>query len=44
MEGVTEWHRRSYEPVKSLNLEAVKVQENILYSPLVDGYEYEPQK
>ena len=44
MEGVTEWHRRSYEPVKSLNLEAVKVQENILYSPLLDGYEYEPQK
>ncbi|MBR5486360.1 MAG: ribonuclease HII [Phascolarctobacterium sp.] len=44
MEGVTEWHRRSYEPMKSLNLEAVKVQENILYSPLVDGYEYEPQK
>ena len=42
--GVTEWHRRSYEPVKSLNLEAVKVQENILYSPLLDGYEYEPQK
>ena len=43
-DGVTEWHRSSYEPVKSLNLEAVKVQENILYSPLVDGYEYEPQK
>ena len=43
-DGVTEWHRRSYEPEKSLNLEAVKVQENILYSPLVDGYEYEPQK
>ena len=43
-DGVTEWHRRSYEPVKSLNLEEVKVQENILYSPLVDGYEYEPQK
>lgn len=44
MEGVTDWHRRSYEPVKSLNVEAVKVQENILYSPLLDGYEYEPQK
>ncbi len=43
-DGVTEWHRRSYEPVKSLNLEAVKVQENILYSPLFDGYEYEPQE
>ena len=43
-DGVTEWHRRSYEPVKSLNSEAVKVQENILYSPLLDGYEYEPQK
>lgn len=43
-EGATKWHRRSYEPVKSMNLEAVEKQENILYSPLKDGYEYEPQK
>lgn len=43
IEGATKWHRRSYEPVKSMNLEAVKKQENILYSPIKDGYEYEPQ-
>lgn len=43
-EGATRWHRRSYEPVKSMNLEAVEKQENILYSPIKDGYEYEPQK
>jgi ribonuclease HII len=42
-EGATSWHRRSYEPVKSMNLEAVEKQENILYSPIKDGYEYEPQ-
>lgn len=43
-EGATRWHRRSYEPVKSMNLDAVEKQENILYLPLKDGYEYEPQK
>lgn len=43
-EGATCWHRRSYEPVKSMNLDAVDHQENILYLPLKDGYEYEPQK
>lgn len=42
--GATCWHRRSYEPVKSMNLEAVEKRENILYSPIKDGYEYEPQK
>lgn len=42
-EGATIWHRRSYEPVKSMNLKAVEKQENILYSPIKDGYEYEPQ-
>ena len=42
-EGATSWHRRSYEPVKSMNLEAVEKQENILYSPIKDGYEYDPQ-
>lgn len=43
IEGATQWHRRSYEPVKSMNLDAVKRRDNILYSPLKDGYEYEPQ-
>lgn len=43
IEGATQWHRRSYEPVKSMNLDAVKKRDNILYSPLKDGYEYEPQ-
>lgn len=42
-EGATKWHRRSYEPVKSMNLKAVVKQNNILYSPIKDGYEYEPQ-
>lgn len=41
--GATVWHRRSYEPVKSMNLEPVKRRKNILYSPVKDGYEYEPQ-
>lgn len=43
IEGATPWHRRSYEPVKSMNLDPVKKRGNILYSPLKDGYEYEPQ-
>ena len=43
IEGATPWHRRSYEPVKSMNLDPVKKRDNILYSPLKDGYEYEPQ-
>ena len=38
--GATRWHRRSYEPVKSLHLAPVMEEENILYSPLTDAYEY----
>lgn len=39
-QGATRWHRRSYEPVKSLHLAPVREEENILYSPLTDNYEY----
>lgn len=42
--GATSWHRRSYEPVKSMQLPPVAQEENILYSPLTDDYEYEPQR
>ncbi len=38
--GATRWHRRSYEPVKSMCLPPVPAAENILYSPLTDTYEY----
>lgn len=38
--GATRWHRRSYEPIKSMNLQPVAEEENILYSPLLDEYEY----
>lgn len=38
--GATCWHRRSYEPVKSMGLEPVAHEDNILYSPLLDEYEY----
>lgn len=38
--GATCWHRRSYEPVKSIGLEPVAHEDNILYSPLLDEYEY----
>ncbi len=41
--GATCWHRRSYEPVKSMQLEPVAPEENILYAP-ASGYAYEPQK
>lgn len=34
--GATRWHRRSYEPVKSMNLPPVLAEENILYSPVID--------
>lgn len=36
--GACIWHRRSFEPVKSMNLPAVPVKENVLYSPLSDKY------
>lgn len=42
--GATRWHRRSYEPVKSMGLEPVAEEENILYAPCEGGYTYEPQK
>lgn len=41
--GASRWHRRSYEPVKSLQLAPVREEENILYSPLTDNYEYPVQ-
>ena len=42
--GATRWHRRSYEPVKSMQLEPVAEENNILYNPCEGGYTYEPQK
>ena len=39
-QGATRWHRRSYEPVKSMQLAPVAEEENILYAPLTDSYEY----
>lgn len=41
--GATIWHRRSFEPVRSMHLAAVEPQDNILYSPLTDKFEYEPE-
>lgn len=38
--GATRWHRRSYEPVKSMGLEPVAAEENILYNPQEGYYEY----
>ena len=34
--GATKWHQRSYEPVKSMQLEPVAAADNELYSPQVD--------
>ena len=34
--GATRWHRRSYEPVKSMQLEPVAAAKNELYSPQLD--------
>lgn len=40
--GATSWHRRTYEPVKSMGLAPVADKENVLYSPgQENGYEYE---
>lgn len=39
-QGATRWHRRSYEPVKSMNLAPVAAEENILFAPQRDDYEY----
>lgn len=38
--GATRWHRRSFEPVKSMQLPLVAAEENILYAPQTDNYEY----
>lgn len=38
--GATRWHRRSFEPVKSMQLAPVAEEENILYAPQTDNYEY----
>ncbi len=38
--GATRWHRRSYEPVKSMQLAPVAEEENILFAPQRDNYEY----
>lgn len=40
--GAVKWHRRSYEPIKSMGIAAAEQQEDIIYSPLNGGYEYEP--
>ena len=34
--GATKWHRRSYEPVKSMQLEPVAAADNELYSPQLE--------
>lgn len=39
-QGATCWHRRSFEPVKSMQLPPVAAEENILYAPQADNYEY----
>ena len=39
-QGATRWHRRSYEPVKSMQLAPVAEEENILFAPQLDNYEY----
>lgn len=40
VQGATRWHRRSYEPVKSMQLAPVAAEENILFAPQLDNYEY----
>ena len=32
--GATKWHRRSYEPIKSMFLQAVEDKDNYLFTPL----------
>ena len=39
-QGATRWHSRSFEPVKSMQLPPVAAEENILYAPQTDNYEY----
>lgn len=42
--GATRWHRRSFEPVKSMQLPPAAAEENILYAPQTDNYEYPVEK
>lgn len=42
-QGATRWHRRSYEPIKSMQLAPVAAEENILFAPQLDNYEYPVQ-
>lgn len=42
--GATRWHRRSYEPIKSMNLPPVEKEDNILYAPQREDYIYEVSK
>lgn len=38
--GATRWHRRSYEPIKSMNLSPVAAEANIVYDPQHSDYVY----
>lgn len=38
--GATQWHRRSFEPIKSMYLPPVKGEENFIYSPLIETCNY----
>lgn len=38
--GASIWHRRSYEPIKSMQLEPVEEEENILFSPILENYKF----
>lgn len=42
--GATRWHRRSYEPIKSMNLDPVDKEENILFAPQREVYIYDVTK
>ena len=42
--GACAWHRRSYEPIKSMHLEPVEEEENCIYSPLADKFCYKVYK
>lgn len=38
--GASIWHRRSYEPIKSMQLQPVEDEPNILYSPILENFHY----
>jgi len=38
--GACCWHRRSYEPIKSMGLAPVAEEKNVLYSPLLEKIDY----